>query len=259
MSVHTDVERSIAQVLLSQKVIAVERTKEYWLRLRGQRSLDDPPAKHVNEEYDKWSAVIDRVTESFQLLGMDVKMVRDPVDGTELFIVIIQEDQEYTQVATRLPTDTIEFFKLLLHNLFSEETNSPMDRFFLSIGEMRGIPELKRGRSDAIIESHLKKLTDELWLSEKDGVYTVSIRTLYEMEEFLKENFGPDGTDTLRKCGLCRMYFTSGWQCTTENCSFRSHHYCLDSFDVYDCPECHTNFLQTRKQVGLALTSSDRV
>ena len=72
------------------------------------------------------------------------------------------------------------------------------------------------------------------------GRYSLSTRTVLELDKYLKETYGPE---SILECTICCDVVTRGVACHTANCKARMHYHCFkkhrQKFSV--CPTCKTN------------------
>lgn len=73
------------------------------------------------------------------------------------------------------------------------------------------------------------------------GRYSLSTRTVLELDKYLKETYG---ADSILECTICSDVVTRGVACHTRNCKARLHYHCFKKnrkkYSV--CPTCKTDW-----------------
>lgn len=180
--------------------------------------------------------VLSTVAGNVHEYDLDVVNARDQETGESVYILVNKEASEAAKRATLFDAGEIELFKAILDILYSPKFNRPKDQFSFSMGLIRDFldDEIKKRYSYAETKYVIERLVNLGWLTkyvrQGDEIIAPSLRTLAELNSYLQEQYGQDGTDTYRKCAGCNQVFTIGRQCTTEECRLRLHNKCAEIY-----------------------------
>lgn len=136
------------------------------------------------------------------------------------------------------PESKISFVKNVFYEIITSESGCIQSTHCLNLSSL---PDVKLYKKDA--EELLNMLTEENWLSCKDGQYYVGPKSAVTLLPYFKDNYN----DYIKACSLCKQTVFHGEKC--RHCCGTVHIYCLKNFisvhnSLVRCPECN-NFLTT--------------
>ncbi|KAJ3004888.1 hypothetical protein HKX48_000993 [Thoreauomyces humboldtii] len=118
--------------------------------------------------------------------------------------------------------------------------NEPNDSY--EVSSMAALSEASRmkpviSKKDA--ESLIERLIVRKWLVDRNGLISMGLRTVLELQTYLKDQF----KERIHECTLCLEILTSDYvRCTVANCQTRLHTYCSATYfrDRTEprCPSC---------------------
>lgn len=94
-------------------------------------------------------------------------------------------------------------------------------------------------KSPLLFQVLLTKLISQKWIGENEGIFSLSPRTVLELEPYLKSQF----QDVLNYCSICKNLVLRGRRCSS--CNGKIHNYCASKYfrGIPDrdrkCPSCY--------------------
>ncbi|KAH8928917.1 hypothetical protein BT69DRAFT_384904 [Atractiella rhizophila] len=184
-----------------------------------------------------------------------------------IVLVNVEGDDAVAQLATTLTPLEISYFRQMVEGIFSTG-----DSYYLRHHEALSVashPKVKPGTlTKTGAEDVLRKLVYLGWLLEREvgegaTIYLLSPRSLHELNNTLKTNYGEDeeGNAGLKggwvECEYhnCRKVVTNGLKCPHVGCTARFHRFCLkrhqkemnarNQNQPVKCPACQRNMPKT--------------
>ncbi|CAO3687433.1 unnamed protein product [Umbelopsis vinacea] len=213
----------------------------------SHRILDESKAEEI---YDKVCDMTSGTLETLSLLStkkldVDLALRRsvDEYNGTAIIALVNTKGDEVAQLATTYTANEIAFFKRVLELIVTADNEA----FALSsMAAVREGPRLKPPISQRESEELLNKLVADNWLMKRrDGYYVLHMRSIIELQTYLKETFESEVHD----CLMCMEIVTVGERCSQGRCEVRLHLHCAAGYfpeqssgAEIKCPTCSTTW-----------------
>jgi hypothetical protein len=179
--------------------------------------------------------IIDKLNLHLEEWDMKIEKSRDQREGHANYTLINRAPGPIATMATTLSPSEIEYFRVILDEMFCDEKNKPKNKFSISrvrVADCR--KHLTENSTTKLVSGEINQLVEKLisdgWLEENDRrALFPSTRLLVELKSYLIDRYGQDGLEgytTLNNCAGCGDIFTIGRQCCTEDCPTRIHFSC---------------------------------
>ncbi|KAI8810782.1 hypothetical protein BJ742DRAFT_800110 [Cladochytrium replicatum] len=168
-----------------------------------------------------------------QLEQVDMKLVRtiDPNTGEYYVVLVNLNGDEVAQLATQFSPAEISFFKLLVEEIVGNDFQ------ISSISALQLCSSTKPSLSKKDAEAVLDRLVADRWIHESEGYYSLCVRTVAELQQYLREQY----PDVMEDCSVCHNLVVSRQYSKCGSCSVKIHELChakLIHRRVKRCPSC---------------------
>ncbi|KAF8938354.1 hypothetical protein BGZ58_001086 [Dissophora ornata] len=152
--------------------------------------------------------------------------------------------QKIAQVATEYSPTELEYFKHLLDAIVMADDEAYCISSTAALHEA-GQLKNKENKSLSLTKREAEALLDRFvadkwFIRSAAGAYSLSMRSLLELQTYLKETYG----DQIQECTLCMEIITKGQRCQVAACSCRLHYHCAGAYfknmNNPVCPTCHS-------------------
>ncbi|CAO3634795.1 unnamed protein product [Cunninghamella echinulata] len=182
-----------------------------------------------------------------QLNDLDyaIRQTHNQRTGIPLYILINAKQDEMTQIATNYDANQLEYLRKLI------ELITTADDEMYAIGSMAAIrlgQQMTPPITQKATEELLEQLVSEQWLEEINGKYVMSIRTILELNQYLREQY----EEFIKECTLCSEVITMGERCSYQTCEVRLHYHCAEQLFVANkhsltCPTCSSQWSRSNR------------
>ncbi|EEB08948.1 Smc5-6 complex non-SMC subunit 1 [Schizosaccharomyces japonicus yFS275] len=185
---------------------------------------------HRQNEDDRFNDVIDDINRALHDLDFQLKRVLDQIDGRVFWYLQNMSSDTVSQQATFYPSIEVEFFRYLIEWIIQAE-NYAFSLSSLDIHRLAAKEE-KLPLATHTVESYLQDFERDEWLVQRDGMYSLSNRSLADLEQYLRTEY----ENSVFECNACRGIVTLGGLC---NCGYCLHVYCCNRLQSVQCPSCN--------------------
>ncbi|KAI8917198.1 Nse1 non-SMC component of SMC5-6 complex-domain-containing protein [Powellomyces hirtus] len=196
--------------------------------------------EHYETEYNEaaLSSFLSEFNEMLDPYDMELRRGHAPDSGTTFYALVNTNGDEVAQVATCCTPAEIAYFKHLLEIIVTADDDVYEISSTVALSEASRIkPAMTKRDAEAFIE----RLIQAKWLVDRNGLISMSLRTVLELQNYLKEEYG----DRIHECTLCMEIVTSDYErCSVANCQTRLHVHCSNSYfprqAQKNCPSCQS-------------------
>lgn len=215
---------------------SLELPQQAWLQgMMAHRIVSEQQAKAMHKaalracrmpsdagEYEEAFAAVARGLEP---IGLEIRRMVDEVNGTHLVAIVNTKDDEIAQMATGFTSHEIAYVKALVADIFTAPGNaySLSSTNALDLGRDLD-PEMPATKADAVC----KKLVRQGWLRERSGCYSLTPRSLLELQSYLRSAH----EEYVHMCTVCKDIVTCGLACSTPDCGTYIHAHCRLRFEA---------------------------
>ncbi|KAJ6496618.1 Nse1 non-SMC component of SMC5-6 complex-domain-containing protein [Mycena vitilis] len=237
-----DVQRLFLQAVLSRGVLSGKLAQTLWAKskdavMAADENLDIPHS----DAREEWDAFVAKVNEALDPLDLEFRHSQEEtMHGREMYAIVNRKGDEVAQMATDYTPGEIAFFKAIVEQIML----APRESFSMSsLAALREISALKpkSNMSKTQAEVVLGSFVAKGWLlKSKRGRYSLSTRTLLELEPYLKSTY----PEEIIECVICSEIMTKGVACPTANCKVRIHYHCYTKWMVrnHQCTTCKSDW-----------------
>uniref|UniRef100_A0A803T292 Non-structural maintenance of chromosomes element 1 homolog n=1 Tax=Anolis carolinensis TaxID=28377 RepID=A0A803T292_ANOCA len=137
-----------------------------------------------------------------------------------------------TQLASDYAENELELFKKTMDLILSSENGFASSTAILNLADQVKPKKMKKVEAEQLLQS----LVQSKWLQEKEGEYTLSIRSILELEQYIFRHY----PDMAHKCHFCHSLCIQSQIC--EDCGTAVHLHCLARYFRTQaeprCPHC---------------------
>ncbi|KAJ3163452.1 hypothetical protein HDU86_000031 [Geranomyces michiganensis] len=183
------------------------------------------------------ASFISEMNQTLDTYDMELRCAHAPDTGTAYYALVNTNGDEVAQVATECSAVEIAYFKSLLELIMHADSDvyevSSMEALAMA---SRIKPAFTKRDAEAFIE----RLVNGNWLVDRNGLISMSLRTLLELQTYLKQEY----PDRVHECTMCMEIVTSDYErCDTANCQTRLHAFCANGYFARReahklCPTC---------------------
>lgn len=222
-----------------------------------------------------FNSFVSAAMDALSPFDFEIRSTFHQVSKERIYAIINSTSDALTQIATTRSAEEIAFIKRILDAMF-ETYNTPrqeimgvtsMQALKLAKANQRnrqsgnasqlgdgGSQSVDKGLSVAQAERLLKNMVEEGWLERsKDGWYTLSVRALLELKNWLVATYNDPDADgdgdawqRIKFCQACKEIVTIGQRCKEPDCNVRLHDICHAAFwktrREQKCPKCETEW-----------------
>jgi len=202
------------------------------------------------KELNKYvSSVVTKINQEIRPLGMEIRRGMDERNGKFAFILInrISSEQTVSAFSDYSPLE-LEYFKAILAAIFEEESRTLSERCCLNL-----TTRLSKKMTMEEGERFLERMIADNWLEKKRGQILLHVRTIHEMEPYLKDTFQLD------ECQLCKIVVISKKNQECASCGAQAHWCCISKLPRRVCPkeDCRSPWPMPDKEGGSQQSSND--
>ncbi|KAF8580892.1 hypothetical protein K439DRAFT_1355770 [Ramaria rubella] len=236
-----DVSRVFLQSIMSRRVVSDKLARILWEKsVEAVRAADgDVEFSTDSKEFDPF---MNSLNKRLEPLDLKLSLTVDEVVKKKMWVMINLKG-DLAQVATDYSPVEITYFKALVKQivLASSECYS-----ISSMTALREVSDLKPSMTKTQAEHVLANFVAKGWLlKSKRGRFSLSSRTLLELQTYLKDNY----EDNIHECTVCFELVTKGVRCHIPACSARLHDHCYARVarEKITCPSCRADWSLPQK------------
>jgi len=253
-----DVQRLFLQAVFSRGVISVKLAQALWAKsIEAVKAADESLDIAYSGERAAWEAFVTNVNNALNHLDFEFAHLQDEITGRDMYALVNRKGDEIAQMATDYTPFEIAYFKAIVEQIML----APRECY--SISSMAALREVtmlksKSNMSKTQAEVVLGSFVANGWLlKSKRGRYSLSTRTLMELNPYLKSTYPGEYVE----CTICMDIMTRGIACHTPNCKTRLHYHCFSNFrkNHHTCPTCSANWPREAREKPLIPVGEDAV
>jgi len=221
--------RLFMQSMLSHRILDESRAEDIYHKVCDIVGVD-------SGDFGDFVAVINK-----EITDVDLALRRsvDQYNSSAIIALVNTKGDEVAQLATTYTANEIAFFKRVLELIVTADNEA----FALSsMAAIREGPRLKPPISQRDSEDLLNRLVADKWLMKRsDGYYVLHMRSIIELQSYLKETFEQE----VFECLMCMEIVTMGERCSQGRCEVRLHLHCAAGYfpdpqteAEIKCPTC---------------------
>jgi hypothetical protein len=213
---------------MSKKVLTIEETKILYSKICEVCEVIYSESSFEN--------FMKEIHNTLVKIDFDIKKIQSKSNGEIFYIWVNLINDDFTQLSTQYSQNEIIIFKKLLELIMDNYE----DKYQLS--STKAIQEISKLKSltKKEIELLLKRFQSDRWIVERRGKYSLDIRSLAELSEYIKRNVLDE--DELIECPICSNYIFSDLErCSNQKCDYHIHTFCASlKFNKAEkkCPKC---------------------
>jgi len=166
---------------------------------------------------------LETVNDGINPFNKEIKLVRKEKDGSFYYVLYqMLPDRNRSLLSKTFSVAETEYFKKFLEHLVSRNNQTPGS--ISSVFALNINLELKNKMSKVSINQFLEDLIQKNYLEVNHGCYSLSTKSIFELEHFLLNHF----SDDIKICKSCNKLVLSGVDCT--KCKDRFHNYCITEY-----------------------------
>ncbi|KAM6155342.1 non-structural maintenance of chromosomes element 1 homolog [Rhynchocyon petersi] len=225
MGVMTDVHRRFLQLLLTHGVLEEQEMKR--LQTHCYKVHDR------NAPVEKLEDFINHINSVLESLYIEIKRGVTEDDGRPVYALVNLATTPVSKMASDFAENELDLFRKALELIIDSESGFASSTNILNLVDQLQGKKMKKKDAEQV----LQKFVQNKWLSEKEGEFTLHVRAILEMEQYIRETY----PDSVKMCNICHGLLIQGQSC--ETCGIRMHLYCVakyfQSSSEPHCPHCN--------------------
>lgn len=191
----------LLQSFFSQNALTELNVRAVIAQLRYGGVREDVTGTILNETIAEINADISE-------LDFEIRRTVRQTDGKHIWVLCNTISDQLIQLATVHTSNEIAYFKALLYEMFV--TNNTRRAEVLAVASMDAVRQANKvGLSKPQAEMALKQFVAEAWLQKSQhGFYSLTARSLMELQGYLKDTFNDDGMEAIKTCHACKDFIT---------------------------------------------------
>ncbi|XP_060642411.2 non-structural maintenance of chromosomes element 1 homolog [Anolis sagrei] len=218
----TEAHRQLLQALLGLGLVEAERARKLQrLACEAHRVPQEP-----------LDTFIGTINTHLRPLSMEIRKGLAEEDGRPHYALVNLAANEITQLASDYAENELELFKKTMDLILSSENGFASSTAILNLADQLKPRKMKKVEAEQLLQS----LVQSKWLQEKEGEYTLSVRSILELEQYIFCHY----PDLAHKCHFCHSLCIQSQVC--EDCGTAMHLHCLGRLFHAQaerrCPHC---------------------
>ncbi|ORZ27524.1 DNA repair protein Nse1 [Lobosporangium transversale] len=232
----TDTHRLFLQAAMSRRIMTEVVALDIYARV----------CQATNDRFDReqFSDFVDQLNTGLNSVELEFRKAQDEVTGTPVIALTNTNGQKIAQVATGYTPTELEYFKHLLDAIVMADDETYCISATAALHEAGHLKNkenkvlvLTKRDAEALLD---RFVADKWFIKSAAGAYSLSMRSLLELQTYLKETYG----EQIQECTLCMEIITKGQRCSVAACSSRLHQHCASTYfrnmNNPVCPTCHS-------------------
>ncbi|KAH9523627.1 Non-structural maintenance of chromosomes element 1 [Bulinus truncatus] len=157
--------------------------------------------------------------EAIAPFNLEIKKGIQEDDGANFYCLVNTVETPITHLSSTYTQNELELFKKLIEQIVDTEDGKIGSRAALSLTDSL---DKRMGKEEA--EAFFNKLEKDKWIRrDKEGKLSLSVRSLLELDHYLKEVYA----EFIKSCNICSKICLLGETCA--NCGIKIHLKCAKS------------------------------
>lgn len=201
----TDAHRLFLQFFMSKGVLNASEVKKmfHYSCERFGMQLED----------DQLAAFVLTINNRIKPMHLEIKKGVCEQSEVHYYGLVNTAESDITLSSSDYTAGELEFFKKVVEKIVSSEGEvSSME----ALNIVNEVEKLNKKQAEDILE----RLTREKWLIKNAGQYSLSVRSMLELEHYIEEQHPDDAV----KCNMCKKLVVRGLSC--PQCDVKLHMVC---------------------------------
>ncbi|KAJ3046767.1 hypothetical protein HK097_000529 [Rhizophlyctis rosea] len=223
---YTNLHRLFLQAYLLQRFAKEDTVLNIY-----RRCCEVAEVEYSDRDFTPFVGVLN---ETLDTLDMELRKGQAPDTGATYYALVNTNGDEIAQRATTFTANEVAYLKHVIDLIINAEDEA------FEISSTLALRTVTPLQSKKDAQAFLDRLIKTQWLDDNNGLLSLSLRTLLELQQYLKTRH----PDTLEDCTICMEIVTTfAERCGTENCSARLHQHCANKYlgerrEGGRCPSC---------------------
>jgi len=195
------------------------------------------------------TGVVAAINTALEPYDMQIKKCICEVKGTNFYALVNQTEHPLNKLSPLYSPAQLELFKKIIEEVLTSDSGTVTSMQVLNFEFGEAVKFSRRER-----EETLTKMAHDQWLMQEDGEISLSARSIYELDVYIREVYKEDAII----CPACNALVIRGQRCAKEDCPVRIHNHCAKKLfkagAQRKCPTCKiawkvpTNLSQTQEE-----------
>ncbi|XP_042293661.1 non-structural maintenance of chromosomes element 1 homolog [Sceloporus undulatus] len=220
----TEAHRQFAQALLALGAVEAGVARGILRRCCERHRVHCAP-----ERLDEFVAALNA---RLQPLSMEIRKGLAEEDGRAFYAMVNLAENEVTKLASDYSESELELFKKTLDLILSSESGFAPSTAILNLADQVKPKKMRKTEAEQVLQS----LVQGKWLQEREGEYTLTVRSILELEQYILSHY----PESARKCHICHSLSIQSQVC--GDCGTAMHLPCLAKYFHGQaeprCPHC---------------------
>lgn len=220
-----DSHRRFLQTMMMNGIISASQAKAL-----HRHCCETHGAHYAQDRLDEF---IDIINTHLQPMFINIRKGMSEEDGMQYFALVNMAQTDITRMASDYADNELELFRKTMDLIVDSESGSASSTDILNCADSLQTKKLKKKETEHV----LTKFVEDKWLIEKHGEYTLSVRCIIEMEQYMRAVY----QDLIKVCNVCHSIALQGQICENPGCAIKMHLPCVARyFKARTDPRCPT-------------------
>ncbi|KAJ7305697.1 hypothetical protein JRQ81_010063 [Phrynocephalus forsythii] len=186
----------------------------------------------VHYAHDRLDDFVRVVNGQLRPLSMEIRKGLSEESGRTFYALVNLAETEITKMASDYSENELELFKKIMDLVVLSGNGFASSTEILNMADQLKPKRMKKAEAEQLLQT----LVQDKWLCEREGEYTLHVRAILELEQYILCHYPEDA----RKCHLCHSLSIQSQVC--EDCGVALHMRCLAKYFQTQterrCPNC---------------------
>nr|XP_055046018.1 non-structural maintenance of chromosomes element 1 homolog isoform X1 [Misgurnus anguillicaudatus]XP_055046026.1 non-structural maintenance of chromosomes element 1 homolog isoform X1 [Misgurnus anguillicaudatus] len=184
---------------------------------------------------DRLDEFIEVINSHLQPMFMNIRKGMSEEDGLQYYAMVNMAQTFITRMSSDYADNELELFRKTMDFIVESETGSASSTDIINCADSLQTKKLKKKEAEHV----LTMFVQDKWLIEKRGEYTLSVRCIIEMEQYMRAIY----QDLIKVCNVCHSIALKGQVCERPGCGIKMHLPCVARYfkgrTDPRCPTCN--------------------
>ncbi|KAL4659022.1 hypothetical protein GN956_G3406 [Arapaima gigas] len=177
---------------------------------------------------------VDTINSQLQPLFMQIRKGMSEDEGLQYYALVNVADTDVTKMSSDYAANELELFRKTMDLIVDSENGTASSTDILNCADSLQTSKMKKKETEQV----LSRLVQDKWLNEKHGEYTLSTRSIMEMEQYIRNTY----QDLVKSCAICHNIAFQSQMCSNQSCGVKIHIPCAARYYKGRadprCPKC---------------------
>ncbi|XP_034044339.1 non-structural maintenance of chromosomes element 1 homolog [Thalassophryne amazonica] len=219
-----DSHRRFLQIMMTNSIIDEQEAKALY-----KYCCEIHKVQHFS---DRLAEFIVTINSKLHPIFMEIRKGMSEVNGFQYYALVNMVENDVTRMSSDYADNELELFKKTIELIVASDSGTASSTDILNSADTLTTKKLKKSETEQLLNRFVK----DKWLDEKRGEYSLSTRSIIELEPYIRLTY----QDQVKVCHICHRIAFQSQIC--ENCGIKIHNPCVAKYfkgrTEPRCPQC---------------------